>query len=65
MEVLLDDHVLYGIHSGLQQSGVRGVGIVNIDLTVRYPVDATESICEIPGGRIKVGIRAAEIGEVF
>ena len=65
MEILLDDHVLYGIHRRLQQGGICGVGIVNIDLTVRYPVDATESICEIPGGCIKVGIRAAEIGEVF
>lgn len=38
---------------------------MDVDFTVRYPVDTTESIGKVPCSRIEIGIRAGEIGEMF
>ena len=38
---------------------------MNIDLTVRYPVNTAESISEVPGSRIEIRTGTGEIGEVF
>lgn len=65
MEVLLDDHVLHRVHGCFQQRRVGSIGVVNVDFSIRDSVDSAESIGEIPGGGIKVVIRAAEIGEVL
>lgn len=65
VKILLDNHVLYRIHGRLQQSGICGVRIMDINLTVRYPVDAPESIRKISGSRVEIRIRAGEIGKVF
>lgn len=65
MQVLLNNHVLNRIHCRFQKSRVRGVRVMDIDLAIRYPVNAAESISEVPGGRIEIRIRTGEVWEVF
>lgn len=65
MKVLLDDHVLDGIHGRFQQCGVRGVGVMDIDLAVWDSVDAAETVREVPCCGIKVRAGACVVGEML
>lgn len=65
MQVLLDYHVLHRIHCRLQKSRIRSIRVMDIDLAVRYPVNTTESISKVPGGRIEIRTRTSEVREVF
>lgn len=65
MEVLLDDHILYRLHGSLQQSGVCGVGSMDVDLTIGDAVYTAESVGKVSYSSIKVGVGARVIREVF
>lgn len=37
---------------------------MDVDFAIWYPIDAAESIGEVPGGSVEIDIRAVVIGEV-
>lgn len=65
MEVLLDNHILDRVHGRFEQGRVGSVCIMNVDFTIRDPVDPTESVRKISCGCVEIGIGTGVIREVL
>lgn len=65
VQILLDDHVLNGVHGGFEEGGIGSVGVVDVDLPLGDTGDASETVGEVGCSGVIIVLGAVVIGEVF